>query len=235
MIHLYGNVCSGLWSWQPWPLFYCCAGGLTALQSATIMSALPFTMIMLLICWGLIKALRIDNQNASIQEARTTPRAIQNPRSWQQRLGLIMHYPHSKQEVDEYIQTTVNSAFESIQRIPSSTFEAKIENTENGLVLKVDHHDEINFIYNVVSRETVPPSFMVKDQATENEEYFQAEVFLREGGQNYDVMDWTQEDLIQDIIDQYERHLYFLNVVRTILTQKKRTQFESSFFVVRIY
>ncbi len=56
---------------------------------------------------------------------------------------------------------------------------------------------------------------MVKDQATENEEYFQAEVFLREGGQNYDVMDWTQEDLIQDIIDQYERHLYFLNVVRT--------------------
>lgn len=67
----------------------------------------------------------------------------------------------------------------------------------------------------MVSRETVPPSFMVKDQATENEEYFQAEVFLREGGQNYDVMDWTQEDLIQDIIDQYERHLYFLNVVRT--------------------
>ena len=35
-----------------------------------------------------------------------------------------------------------------------------------------------------------------------------------EGGQNYDVMDWTQEDLIQDIIDQYERHLYFLNIVR---------------------
>ncbi|WP_407061105.1 hypothetical protein, partial [Acinetobacter faecalis] len=28
------------------------------------------------------------------------------------------------------------------------------------------------------------------------------------------VMEWTQEDLLQDIIDQYERHLYFLNVVR---------------------
>ena len=193
------------------------AGGLTALQSATIMSALPFTVIMLLICWGLIKALRIDSTKMqSIQEARTTPRAIQNPRSWQQRLGLIMHYPHSKQEVDEYIQTTVNRAFESIQKeFRRRHLTAKIENTENGLVLKVDHHDEINFIYNVVSRETVPPSFMVKDQATENEEYFQAEVFLREGGQNYDVMDWTQEDLIQDIIDQYERHLYFLNVVRT--------------------
>ncbi|MNR51423.1 High-affinity choline transport protein [compost metagenome] len=49
----------------------------------------------------------------------------------------------------------------------------------------------------------------------EDGQYFQAEVFLREGGQNYDVMDWTQEDLIQDIIDQYERHLYFLNIVRS--------------------
>ncbi len=36
------------------------AGGLSALQSATIMSALPFTLIMLLVCWGLLKALRLD-------------------------------------------------------------------------------------------------------------------------------------------------------------------------------
>ena len=28
-------------------------------------------------------------------------------------------------------------------------------------------------------------------------------------------MEWTQEDLIQDIIDQYERHLHFLNLVRS--------------------
>ena len=32
------------------------AGGLSALQSATIMSALPFTFILLLMCWGLLKA-----------------------------------------------------------------------------------------------------------------------------------------------------------------------------------
>ena len=47
------------------------------------------------------------------------------------------------------------------------------------------------------------------------EEFYQAVVFLREGGQNYDVFDWTHDDLLQDIIDQYERHLHFLSVVRT--------------------
>ena len=91
----------------------------------------------------------------------------------------------------------------------------QIHETDEGLMLKVDHHNEINFIYHVVSRETVPPSFMLQSEQETTDKYFQAEVFLREGGQNYDVMDWTEEDLIQDIIDQYERHLYFLNVMRS--------------------
>ena len=59
----------------------------------------------------------------------------------------------------------------------------------------MDHHNEINFVYQVVAQETVPPSFMA--EATPNEvKYYQAEVFLREGGQNYDVIDCTLKDLL---------------------------------------
>ncbi|MFC6167147.1 BCCT family transporter [Acinetobacter terrestris] len=191
-------------------------GGLGALQSATMMSALPVTFIMLLICWGLVKALRLDviKMNA-LQEARITPRAIQNPRSWQQRLGLIMHYPHTETEVSQYIQTEVSKAFQSVQKeFQRRKLTVTIRSIADGLELRVDHHDEINFIYQVVIRETVPPSFMPEMTADEIS-YYQAEVFLKEGGQNYDVMDWTSDDLLQDIIDQYERHLHFLSLVRT--------------------
>jgi choline/glycine/proline betaine transport protein len=191
-------------------------GGLGALQSATMMSALPVTFIMLLICWGLVKALRLDviKMNA-LQEARITPRAIQNPRSWQQRLGLIMHYPHTETEVKQYIQTEVSKAFQSVQKeFQRRKLTVTIRSIADGLELRVDHHDEINFIYQVVIRETVPPSFMPEMTADEIS-YYQAEVFLKEGGQNYDVMDWTSDDLLQDIIDQYERHLHFLSLVRT--------------------
>jgi len=191
-------------------------GGLGALQSATMMSALPVTFIMLLICWGLVKALRLDviKMNA-LQEARITPRAIQNPRSWQQRLGLIMHYPHTETEVKQYIQTEVSKAFQSVQKeFQRRKLTVTIRSIADGLELRVDHHDEINFIYQVVIRETVPPSFMPEMTANEVT-YYQAEVFLREGGQNYDVMDWTSDDLLQDIIDQYERHLHFLSLVRS--------------------
>jgi choline/glycine/proline betaine transport protein len=192
-------------------------GGLAALQSSIIMSALPFTVVMLLMSWGLIKALHLDiTKMKAIQEARITPRAIHNPRSWQQRLGLIMHYPHSEQEVKQYIETQVSRAFENIQHeFKRRHLEVTMSEVEDGMQLRVDHHHEINFIYKVVSRGTVPPSFLIGRTEAEDGQYFQAEVFLREGGQNYDVMDWTQEDLIQDIIDQYERHLYFLNVVRS--------------------
>ncbi|RKG38862.1 BCCT family transporter [Acinetobacter rongchengensis] len=191
-------------------------GGLGALQSATMMSALPFTLIMLLLCWGLLKALRLDvTKMQALQEARITPRAVQNPRSWQQRLGLIMHYPHSLVEVQHYIQHDVIQAFESVRfEFKRRNLNVLINPVEDGVQLSVDHHDEFNFIYKVIARKTVAPSFMINEQHQVSDDFYQAEVFLKEGGQNYDVMEWTQEDLLQDIIDQYERHLYFLNIVR---------------------
>lgn len=192
------------------------AGGLEALQSATIMSALPFTFIMLLMCWGLIKALHLDvTKMHALQAARITPRAIQNPRSWQQRLGLIMHYPHTQEEVQQYIHNTVNNAFLSFQsELKRRRLHVAISPLEDGIQLRVDHQDEINFIYQVNATQTLNPSFMAELENAGVDSY-QAEVFLREGGQGYDVMEWTQEDLLQDIIDQYERHLHFLSLVRT--------------------
>ncbi|MDR7018050.1 choline BCCT transporter BetT [Acinetobacter sp. 3657] len=192
-------------------------GGLSTLQASMLVSALPFAVIMLLMAWGLLKALNLDaTKSKMLTEARTTPRAMNNPRSWQQRLGLIMHYPHTEGEVKQYIATQVLKAFEAVQaEFKRRKLSVAIDETEQGLRLRVDHHQEINFEYTVFSSKTTPPSFMLGQGEADDSEYFQAEVFLREGGQNYDVMDWTQEDLIQDIIDQYERHLYFLNVVRS--------------------
>ena len=191
-------------------------GGLAALQSATIMSALPFTLIMLVMSWGLLKAVRLDvTKMQALQDARITPRAVHTPRSWQQRLGLIMHYPHSHQEVSQYIQQDVRAAFESIQReFKRRDLEVQIHDLEDGLELSVDHHDEHNFIYKVMERKTEASSFMLNESHEHIDDFYQAEVFLREGGQGYDVMDWSKEDLLQDILDQYERHLHFLNVVR---------------------
>ena len=44
--------------------------------------------------------------------------------------------------------------------------------------------------------------------------FARAEVHLQEGGQDYDVMGWSRDEVIDDILDQYERHMHFLHVVR---------------------
>ncbi len=42
--------------------------------------------------------------------------------------------------------------------------------------------------------------------------YARLEVHLLDGGQNYDVMGYTYTQLIDDVLDQYERHLEFLRL-----------------------
>ena len=85
--------------------------------------------------------------------------------------------------------------------------------------LEVDLGNELNFIYEVRLRGYNSPAFAMAamdndEQQVEQHRYYRAEVYLKEGGQNYDVMGWNQEQLINDILDQYEKHLHFLHLVR---------------------
>jgi choline/glycine/proline betaine transport protein len=50
-----------------------------------------------------------------------------------------------------------------------------------------------------------------------DEHYYRAEVFLRRGGQAYDVYGYDQQDIISDILDQFEKYLHFLHVSPGIL------------------
>lgn len=195
------------------------AGGLTALQSATIASALPFAVVMLLMCWGLFVAMRLDVlKKESIQDARITPRAgVHAPRSWQQRLHLIMHRPNSLAEVTAFMHDTVKPALlEVAEEFRRQSIEASvIEKSPEHIWLQVGHQEESDFYYSIRVRQHQPPAFMTQaQQQAIPAMYYRAEVHLQEGGQDYDIMDWTKEDIIQDLNDQYERHLHFLNVVR---------------------
>ena len=45
-------------------------------------------------------------------------------------------------------------------------------------------------------------------------EYWRAEVHLMEGGQSYDLMGRSREQVIADVLAQYERHLHYLDLIR---------------------
>jgi len=196
------------------------AGGLTGLQTATIASALPFAVIMLLMCWGLLRALRLEMvRKHSQQLIVNAPLVGQNPLSWQKRLQRVTHHP-DQAAVIAFIQDQVAEALGKFtQAIGEQGLIAGVKSGDDGGVcLEVEHGREMGFFYSVRPVRQRAPAFIMRDTGTRRDDqlsYFRAEVFLREGGQDYDIMQWNQDQILADVIGQYEKHMYFLGQLRS--------------------
>ena len=195
------------------------ADGLTALQTATIASALPFTIALLCSMWGLLKALRLDatKQGLRYQALSTSPSAPRSAGGWQRRLRTLMLFPR-RSHVVRFIAEVVRPAYEAIaEEMHKQGYEVVIsEGDDRRLRFEITHEGEPDFIYEVRPRAYAMPSFVASSDDDEREErkYFRAEVHLKEGGQDYDVMGWSRDDVISDILGQYEKHMHFLHMVR---------------------
>lgn len=199
-------------------------GGLGALQTMTMASAIPFSIVLLISTYGLMKALRVDLAKRDSLQAKTSPAMSGNTdSSWKERLHNIIDYP-SRSVVSRYIQTVVKSACnEMAEELRAQGLEVAVENDRerDRVRLIVQHGEEANFIYEVRSHSHVRPAEftqvelqMPAEEMDESEHYYRAEVHLGEGGQDYDVMGWSRNAIINDIIDHYHKHMHFLHVLR---------------------
>ena len=193
------------------------AGGLQALQTVTIASALPFSIVLLVSAYGLLKALAVDAaKRASLEKTTLTPKVGHKPIPWQNRLATMVSFPR-RAHVNRFIKDIALPAMESVaSELSKQGVESTIQlDTEKQIPsLVVLHGDEVDFFYKVTPRSYLQPSFILDEEDEEERKYFRAEVFLREGGQGYDIMGWTSDQVIGDIIDQYEKHMHFLHMVR---------------------
>ena len=196
------------------------AGGMSALQTVTIASALPFSIILLVSIYGLFKALRVDAYKRDSQQMTTiAPTASRNPISWQQRLRKIAWYP-KRSNVRRFMTEVIQPAMEMVKAelAKQGTVSSTNDSEDDRIRFEVNMGEDLNFVYEVRLRSYLQPAFALaglKDEERDEEyKYYRAEVYLKEGGQDYDVMSWTQEQIIHDILDQYEKHLHFLHLVR---------------------
>jgi choline/glycine/proline betaine transport protein len=193
------------------------AGGLSSLQTAAIASALPFSVALLFAMWGFWKAL---SQDVKKRDALMMQSNQSFDVSWQDRLGNLLQYP-TVRGVEDFQNVVVLPALKSFaEELKQQGLSADVSTVDsNGEArLEVKHGDEVDFIYSVISGEIVLPNEALlgdgSDVSNEAQTYYRAEVHLREGGQDYDVMGWTRDQLIEDVLGQYERHLHFLHLVR---------------------
>ncbi|SUB72700.1 choline transport protein BetT [Pluralibacter gergoviae] len=81
------------------------------------------------------------------------------------------------------------------------------------LSLLVHLGDEQNFIYQIWPQRYSVPGFTIRARNGKST-YYRLETFLLEGSQGNDLMDYSKEQVITDILDQYERHMNFIHLHR---------------------
>lgn len=191
------------------------AGGLKALQTASIAGALPFVIIMLLMCFGLMKGLKMEGIKRLIIGVPQTPVSTGRQVSWKQRLKNLSEYP-DKAAMQTFLMEVVKPALKKVSaELRTTGVDAEILSKKDSVELVVSYGGERDFVYGVHSVRHVMPSFALDalDDDDETKRYYRGEVYLAEGSQHYDLYGYNQEQVIDDILIQYEKHMHFLHIV----------------------
>ncbi|RVU43085.1 BCCT family transporter [Lujinxingia sediminis] len=204
-------------TWKGQRIFWCAlagliaaillyTGGLAALQAATIAGALPFAIVMILLCWGLYRGMSADL--ASEKSTRNIPLATPGVGlTWQRRLSRLLSTPTPK-EVDGYIYDTVVVALRELaDEFMSQGYAARFvdDDEEPGVRLIVPADEVRDFIYGVQHSSRRLPSFTV-DTLVQGELLHEARTFFSDGSQGYDVMGMSKAQIIADVLIQFERY-----------------------------
>ena len=189
------------------------AGGLGALQTAAITSALPFAVIILISAAGMWRALVIEgHQYNSLKSHRHHHRRGVNagPAYWKKRLAGLVDFP-KKEPVLEFINGPATESLKKVkEELKSQDWPAEFTADEehNRIILSVERENDLDFAYEIRLRDYLLPEFVLSNDQN-RETYYRAEVFLRQGGQSYDLYGYESSDIINDVINQFENYLHF--------------------------
>jgi choline/glycine/proline betaine transport protein len=166
--------------------------------------------------WGFGKAIVADGAKRQAHSIHAPPAMAAE--GWRDRLRLLLDYPDDR-TVQNFQRNTAHIAMRAFaSELAERGVAARVVAEDDALSvrLEVSHGEEVDFTYEVrASHHPLPDASMgVAEESTQGEGFFRAEVHLAEGGQDYDVMGWSQEQIIVDILNQYEDHLHFLHTVR---------------------
>ncbi len=195
-------------------------GGILALQYATIIFAVPFAVVLVLVMWGLFKALRIeghrvDSAHHHLPTMLSARSSHEGRGTWRARLARAVNFVDAgdaeRHLVDVVAPALTEVATELNERgIPAALTSGDADEDRPWVELH-DGASEHPFVYRVEVTESPVPTYggrMVGDR----DRYARLEVHLGDGGQDYDVMGFTENQVIHDCLDQYEQHLAFLRL-----------------------
>ena len=208
------------------------AGGVVTMEYATLIFALPVTIVAYLIMFSFSRALRMeraDREGHTRRRRREASTGGHTPdRTIRQRLASLRSYPDfnaAQRFSTNTVLPALNTTAEEFRKEGYTvTVEPRIE-AETGMTeafFQVDIPGHRSFLYKVAPIETPVPIFGARP-APSLKKYFRMEVFTHTGSEGYDLYGVDKQQVIDDVLDRFEAHLGFLsysaeNLSDTVIT-----------------
>ncbi len=191
------------------------AGGIKSLQTMTLITALPFGVIMLVLCFCLFKALHTDE----LYNASKIPYGSRSwdGRHWKERLQQIITFSQKK-DVLRFFAEQVQPAFEELQtELSKNGIDAYILEGKKGkfsIELNIPSEQLSNFRYGVVAEKRTISDYLVEDDNTPDVEtgiQYIPVTYYTDGRTGNDIQYLSREEIIADVLREYERYLSIIS------------------------
>ncbi|MDO5635508.1 MAG: BCCT family transporter, partial [Micrococcus sp.] len=188
-------------------------GGITALQYATIVMSVPFAIVMVLVMWGLHRALSTEHRQTVAYAASVRSlvgnRQREGRSSWRSRLAQQFGSV-TERSANEHLDRVVLPALADVagELAERGVASEVVERTDVGrgipraAALLVHSGPELtDFAYEVQVRQAKAPSYGGR-MIEADDRTFQLDVLVPGGGL-YDVMGYSSEQVAHDVLNHY--------------------------------
>ena len=199
--------------------------GVYTLQAATVMIGLPFSIVIYLMMYSLFKVLRTERQSIDSKRA-IMPGVLSSLRdttgrpssTWRQRLARRMSWATAEQARD-FMNNVATPAVEEVAaelaKLGADVTCQRGEHPEYPIPsvdLMVHFTDQDEFKYQPYPVAYNVPNYAHNISAV-SEVYFKVEVFNLTGSQGKDIMGFTKDQVISDILDAYDAHMMYMSMI----------------------
>jgi transporter, betaine/carnitine/choline family len=206
------------------------SGGLANLQAMTLLVALPFAMLMLLMCFSLWKGLNADKKYF---DTKVNPTSIfWTGDKWKEHLEQMMNQTQEK-DILRFLKHTVLPAMRELRQELIGKYELSVqintlfEQDEPAVELVIQKESMRDFMYGVKSIGREVSEQLINDDNLPHIQHsmtYEPYTYFFDGRVGYDVQYMDQDELIADMLKHYERYLSLLDDVGQELMAHEQTE-----------
>ncbi|MEJ5961425.1 BCCT family transporter [Pedobacter immunditicola] len=193
------------------------AGGLQSLQTLTLITALPFSIIMCMFCYSLVRGLIIDY---NYYERGYSPAASNwSGEFWKERLQHILSYKN-RDAVENFLKQSVRPALEELAEEFNKkgiTATVRINEKRMEVELTIKHEVIEDFTYGVRTQSKLISDFLVNEDNLPGIDVNQTYIPKTYFGDNrlgYNIEYFSKREIIADALKQYERFIELSSEVK---------------------